>query len=217
MAGTITISSSYGASGDRVGHEVARRLGIHFYDRAIPVAVARELAIDPGEAIAKDWRAPSRMERFLRAMTTSSPEFGLGDTASSASSNFDQFRQATEIVVRQIADGDGGVVLGRASMVILAGRPDVLCVRLDGPVEARIRHVVEREFADEPTARREQRETDDARESYGRIFYSIRQDDPRLYHVVLDPTVLSADACVDIVLRAASDRLRLEPVTGPAS
>jgi cytidylate kinase len=157
------------------------------------------------------------MERFLRAMTTSTPEFGLGDTASSATSNFDQFRQATEAVMRQIADGDGGVVLGRASMVILAGRPDVLCVRLDGPAEARIRHVVEREMADEATARREQRETDDARESYGRIFYNVRQDDPKLYHVMLDPTVLSIEACIDIVLRAASDRLGLEPITGPSS
>ena len=217
MSGTITISSTYGANGDAVGREVARRLGVQFFDRAIPVAVARRLAVDPDEAIAKDWHAPGRMERVLTAMVDSSTQFGLMDAQAEVYSNPDVFRQATETVIRQIADGEGGVILGRASMVVLARRPDVLCVRLDGPVEERIRQVVLRGTSDEATARREQKVTDEARESYGRTFYRVAQDDPSLYHVMLDSTVLSLPACVDVVLRTAADRLglkeRVEPIT----
>ena len=210
MSGTITISSSYGANGDPVGHEVARRLGVEFYDRAIPVAVARELSIEPDEAIAKDWRAPGRMERVLAAMVSSSTQFVVTDAQAEQYSNPDLFRETTESVLRRIADGEGGVVLGRASMVVLGGRPDVLCVRLDGPPEARIRQVVERGVADEATARKEQKATDDARDAYGRVFYRVSQDDSKLYHLMIDSTELSFDACVDLILRAAEDRLGLK-------
>jgi cytidylate kinase len=147
------------------------------------------------------------MERVLNAMMSSSTQFGLIDPEAEAYSNPDVFRMATEAVIRQIADGAGGVILGRASMVVLKDRPDVLCVRLDGPAEARIRQVVARSQADEAQVRKEQKDTDDARESYGRTFYRVTQNDPMLYHLIIDSTVFSLDTCIDLVLRAASDRL----------
>ena len=41
--------------------------------------------------------------------------------------------QQTERVLAEIADGAGGVVLGRAGALVLRDRPDALHVRLDGP------------------------------------------------------------------------------------
>ena len=96
-------------------------------------------------------------------------------------------------------------MLGRAGMVVLGGRPGVRCVRLDGPVEARIAQVVAH-GVDEASARQGQREVDSAREAYARVFFNVRQDDPRLYHVILDSTVLSAEACISIIVRAAQER-----------
>ena len=75
MSGTITISSSYGADGAPIGRELAQRLDIEFYDRAIPVRVARELAVDPEEALARDWYAPGKMERVLMALASVSFPF----------------------------------------------------------------------------------------------------------------------------------------------
>jgi cytidylate kinase len=122
----------------------------------------------------------------------------------------ERFRDATKAALEEVADTTGAVILGRAGMAVLGGRPDVLCVRLDGPVEARIAQVVAL-GVDEATARQGQREVDRARDAYARVFFDVRQDDPRLYHVILDSTVLSADACVDIVIRAAHDRLGSVP------
>jgi cytidylate kinase len=209
MAGTITISASYGAEGAPIGREIAQLLGVEFFDRAIPVAVAQKLAVEPEEAISKDWHAPKRMERVLAALaSTSMPYIGM-DAHSELFANPDAFRQATEAVLRQIADGAGGVILGRASMVVLEKRPDVLSVRLDGPTAARIRRGIESRDIDEAAARKEQKETDTARESYLQTFYGRSQSDVSLYQVVLDSTVLSHQACIDIILRAAQDRLGL--------
>jgi cytidylate kinase len=66
---------------------------------------------------------------------------------------------------------------------------------------------VARSQADEAQVRKEQKDTDDARESYGRTFYRVTQNDPMLYHLIIDSTVFSLDTCIDLVLRAASDRL----------
>jgi cytidylate kinase len=111
----------------------------------------------------------------------------------------------SEAKLREVAATTGAVILGRAAMVVLGNRPDVLCARLDGPVEARIAQVISLGI-DEATARKQQREVDKARDSYARVFFNVRQDDPRLYHVVLDSTALSLEACVDILDRAARDR-----------
>ena len=117
----------------------------------------------------------------------------------------EQFRAECESALREVADTTGAVVLGRAGMVVLGKRPDVLCVRLDGPVEDRIAQVVAQGI-DEASARRGQREVDKARDAYARVFFGARQDDPRLYHVILDSTALSVQTCVETIAHAARGR-----------
>ena len=203
---TIALSSSYGSDGALIGRDVARRLGLEFFDRAIPVAVARRLAIDPQEAMDNDWRAPGRMERVLAALASASMPFFDGGARADPFSNPEMYKDATEIVLRHIADGAGGVILGRAATIVLADRRDVLAVRLDGPVERRITQAIQRRGVDEVAARRDQDETDKARAAYVHTFYGRSLDDMRLYHVVLDSTAVSPEACVDAIVRIAEDR-----------
>ena len=205
MRGVVTLSASYGARGDKVGRALAARLQLPFVDRAIPTAAAaRQLGLpeDVGESL--DEHAPSRWERIAAAFVNVAPA-GPVEVTAGVPPTPEGFRSASEAELRHVADTTGAVVLGRAGMVVLGGRPDVLCVRLDGPVEARIAQVVA-QGVDEASARQGQREVDSAREAYARVFFSVRQDDPRLYHVILDSTVLSAEACIDIIVRAAQDR-----------
>jgi cytidylate kinase len=81
----------------------------------------------------------------------------------------------------------------------------VLCVRLDGPVEARIAHMVA-EGTDEIAARQAQRDLDRTREAFARIFYNVHQDDPRLYHLILDTSALPVASCIEIIVTAAKAR-----------
>ena len=208
MRVVVTLSASYGARGDKVGRAVAERLQLPFVDRAIPnTAAARQLGLPEDEAESLDQPAPSRWERvamrFAGVATPAGPDVLAADVPLTLSP--EGFRAAAERELRAVADTTGAVVLGRAGMVVLGGRPDVLCVRLDGPVEARIAQVVAL-GVDEQSARHGQRDVDRARETYAQAFFNARQDDPRLYHVILDSTVLSVAACVDIIVRAARDR-----------
>jgi Cytidylate kinase-like family len=205
MAPVVTLSATYGAYGDKIGPAVAERLGLLFLDRAIPPAMAHELAQSTDVAESLDEPVPSRWERLAMGFANAAMPVGPSHLPPEAIPTPERFRQANEERLKELADSTGAVILGRAGMVVLGNRADVLCVRLDGPVEARIAQVIAR-GADEQNARKAQREVDRARDAFAKVFFNVRQDDPRLYHVVLDSTILSVEACVDIIVRAALDR-----------
>ncbi len=102
----------------------------------------------------------------------------------------------------------GGVILGHAAMVVLQSVPWALHVYLRGPVEARVRQAATTYGIDEETAARRLKRTDAARLEYARRVYGVRVEDPALYHLVLDTTALRLDACVELIVRAATDRAR---------
>ena len=52
----VALSGAYGAGGSRIGRMLADRLGVPFLDRAIPAAVAEELAVPLDDAQAHDER-----------------------------------------------------------------------------------------------------------------------------------------------------------------
>jgi len=202
---TIAISASFGAGGNVVGPAVARRLGLPFFDRAIPATVATRLALPLEEATAQDEKPPSTWNRLARAFANMAVP--MGSASPSQDDEPDMFRQETERILHQIANTTGGVVLGRGAMVVLAGRPDVLCVRLDGDVEARVARVAESQGIDLESARALRRHTDGARDGYMRLFYRVRQDDPALYALVIDTTSIPLASCTElIVLVAAAKR-----------
>jgi len=201
VALTVTISSTFGAGGNVVGPAVADRLRLPFFDRAIPVAVAHRLAIPLDEATAQDEKAPSAWARLARSFANMAVPMAPQDLG--AQDDPSQFREETERILHQIAETTGGVVLGRGGAVVLGKRPEVLRVRLDGDVEARIARVVALEHLDRETAKSMQRETDGARDHYLRLFYRARQDDPAHYDLVIDSCAIPFETCTELIVTAA--------------
>ena len=201
MALTVTISSSFGAGGNVVGPAAAERLGLPFFDRAIPAAVANRLAMPIEEAAAQDEKAPSTWARLARAFANMAVP--MGPQAPDPGDDPDQFRAETERILLHIAQSTGGVILGRGAMVVLRDLPDVLRVRLDGDPEARIRRVADRERLALDEVRAMQRETDGARDNYLRLFYKARPADTALYDLTIDSVTVPLDTCTELVVLAA--------------
>jgi cytidylate kinase len=174
-------------------------------DRAIPAGVVHELAPSGEIEESLDEPAPRRWERIIMGFANATTPMGPNQLPTAEIETPERFRKANEANLREIADSTGGVILGRAGMVVLGDRSGVLRVRLDGPVEARIAHAIA-QGVDEASARKDQRAVDRARDAYARVFFNARQDDPTLYHLVIDSTALTVDGSVDIIVRAASDR-----------
>jgi cytidylate kinase len=196
----VTISATFGAGGSEVGPRVADALGLPFVDRAIPAEVAERLQMPMPDAESRDDAAPYGLPWLLRGLAAVSPVSGVDFGADFADRSF---ADATEAVICRHADGDGGVILGRAAAVVLGDRPGTVHVRLDGPLERRVEQAMRHGGLDRETAERRIRDNDGAREAYVREFYGADARDPALYHLVLDSTALPLDACVDLIVTAA--------------
>ncbi|HKC19377.1 MAG TPA: cytidylate kinase-like family protein [Candidatus Dormibacteraeota bacterium] len=204
--GTVTVAATYGAGGSVIGPTVAKRLELPFIDRAIPVRVAQEIHEPLEAALADDADHTSDVARLLDRVLATSGLF-VGVTVSPEQRGALPEVTRTEETLRRIADTTGAVILGRAGVFALKDRADVLHVRLDGDVEARRHAAAERYGIDLAAATRAQQQTDHARLAYVQHFYprAGAWNDARHYHVLLDSTTLSLDACVDIIVSAAKD------------
>jgi cytidylate kinase len=200
--GIVTFSAPYGAGGAEVAPIVAERLGLPFHDRAIPAQVASRLGVPVAEAEANDETVVRGLWRLVTSLGTM-PDAAGGVVQTGGAVDEQAYRQQTERVLAEIADGEGGVVLGRAAALVLRDRPYTLHVRLDGPRERRLAAAVRRSGRPEAEVRRDLERNDRTRESYVRHFY---RTDPALawhYHLVLDSTVLPLETVEDLIVTAA--------------
>ncbi|OEJ37085.1 hypothetical protein AR457_34245 [Streptomyces agglomeratus] len=198
----VTLAALYGTGGVVIGPEVAQRLGVDFLDRAIPASVAAQTGA-PEEVVATaDERPLSRGQRLL-SLLARAPSL----TAGPAQDRW--FLEEGEMRARMrrfMADAarSGGVVLGRGGAIVLREVPQALHVYLGGPLQARIARAAEAEGVDRATAERRVEANDWARREYVRRAYGADGDDPALYHLMIDATAFSVDACVELIVAAAT-------------
>jgi cytidylate kinase len=202
----VTISAGYGAGGSIIAPAVAGKLGLPLLDRAISSHVAAQLRVSVEEAHGGSMRrsGPGRFLAVLAPLaggvlgagTDCAPPEAiplLGDAA--------VFRDQAEAIMRN-ALVTGAVILGRAGGAAFRDEPGVLRVRLFGQEAARIAQAARIEDVDAETARRRLPEVDRARAQYVRRLYGLSIDDPDLYHLQVDSTVVALDACADIITAA---------------
>ncbi|GAA3117606.1 AAA family ATPase [Streptosporangium carneum] len=203
----VTISATYGTAGGVIGPAVAGRLGVPFLDRAIPSAVAVELGCSLEDALVHDDRAEHGFGRLLAgAMRLPTVSFGGMDMYLPGVMPLpaEDFVAHTERVIRQVARGQGGVILGRAGALVLADHPGALHVRLDAPADRRVIQTATLTGRSEREARKLVEDNDRARAAYVRHFYRVDPASPTLYHLVLDSTSIPVDTCVELIVTAST-------------
>lgn len=202
----ITISASYGAGGSAVGPILADRLGVPFVDRAIPAAVSNRLSVPLDEVLAREEPPHGTLSRLIALLAPATIATYGGLVSPELTHNDETFRAVTERVLREYAF-TGAIILGRGAAVVLRGVAHVTHVRLDGPRELRILQAMRLQDIDRAEAERQMRNADLSREAYVRHWYHADPRDPGLYHLVIDSTSLTLEACVELIALASASRL----------
>jgi cytidylate kinase len=188
----VTVAAEHGAAGDLVAPRVADALGVPFLDRALPAAL---------EAASVESRRPSGVVGTLARAST----MLAGEPVERMDLNEGHVRaELAEFLAR--TSSDGGVILGRGGMILLADAPDALHVLLGGDRRRRVARVAQREGIGEDEADRSVREHDRARREYVRRAFGVDPDDRTLYHLVIDTTALGIEASVEVVVTAVRAR-----------
>ncbi len=202
----VTISSGFGAGGSIVAPAVATQLGLQFVDRAISATVAARLQVTVREA---EDGSPKQSfgERFLQLLVPlGAGVWGAGTDAAPVEGALPvdetaKFREQAERIMFEAMSG-GAVVHGRAGAAAFRNTPGVLRVRLFGDRERRIAQGARIEGLSEQEARELIGKTDKARDHYVRKLYQVSVNDPSLYHLQIDSTVLPLDACAELIVSA---------------
>ena len=194
----MTVAAEHGAAGDVIAPRVADALGVPFLDRALPASLAA--------ATAESARPSGLVGSLARASTVLA-----GEPVERMDLDEGRLRaELAEFLAR--TSTDGGVILGRGGVVVLADAPTALHVLLSGDRQGRVERVAEREGVDVDEADRRVRAHDRARREYVRRAFGVDPDDRTLYHLVVDTVALGVDASVELVLTASRARTR-EPTT----
>jgi cytidylate kinase len=201
----ITVSAGYGAGGSVVARQLADRLGYQLLDRAISSQVAEQLKVSVEEA-EEGAKKRSFAERFFGSLATM-PGGVVGTDSDAAittaliADNDQVFRQSADAILRDAIPA-GAVVLGRGGAAALHGMPEVLTVRLFGDPERRAERAAETEGVDLATATQRLPGVDKARAQYVRHLYGCHIDDPSLYDLQIDSTLVPRETCVEIIATA---------------
>jgi cytidylate kinase len=202
-ARVVTISSTYGAGGAAVGLLLAERLGLPFADRLIKAHGGSE---PPGEGVTEAELEEEPKGPLLRSLSLLSPTWNLPTAPDEAEDLPERVRHEVEASITALVKEGGAVILGRgAAAAIGRARPWAFHVRLDGPVDRRARRGALWEGLDVDAATERLRTTDGTRARYVQRVYGCDPADPKLYHLVVDATVITVDACVQLLADAAND------------
>jgi cytidylate kinase len=193
----VTVAAEHGAGGDLVAPRVADALGVPFLDRMLPASLVA--------AAEETERQGGLVGRLARASTVLAAE-----PVERIDSDEGRLRaELAEFLTR--ASTEGGVVLGRGGVFMLADAPAALHVLLAGDHEGRVARVAKREGIDRAAADHRVRAQDRARKEYMRRVFSADADDRKHYHLVVDTIALGIDASVELVLAATRARTRQSP------
>ena len=201
----VTLAALYGAGGSVVGPQVAERLGVPFLDRSIPEAVAKETGLSERAVEHVDEQPRDTTSRVMATLGRVATAGGSEGSVRRLDLQDQRLRSHIEDFLADAA-ASGGVALGRGGMVVLRDVPWALHVYLSGPVEARIEQAMRINRVDHDEAERQQALEDRGRVEYVQRAYGVDGLDPALYHVMLDSTALSLDACVELIVAASEAR-----------
>ncbi|MDM8539255.1 cytidylate kinase-like family protein, partial [Desulfobacterales bacterium HSG17] len=117
----------------------------------------------------------------------------------------DIYVKVLQDVIKQIADEDNVVIIGRGGQYILHDHPDAFHILLIGQEPDRIKFMETHYKLSKTEATQIVREYGKRRANLYRKFGKKDYDNPELYHVVLNMSMLDMDKASDFVYRMVAD------------
>jgi uncharacterized protein len=201
----VCVSHTTGAGGVEVGKLVAEQLGYLYVDEDI---VARAAAL--GDMEPRDIADEERRRTFARRTLEALAEGG-GDALTMGAplaATMQGLRPADvralirDTVVETAARGDV-VIVSHAASFALEPSPRALRVFVTSSPDVRARRVAVAEGLDKAQSERVIKDSDGGRRDYLKRFYSVGQEAPTHYDVVVNTDLLSAEQAAAIVVHAA--------------
>ena len=189
----ITISREFGSGGRFIGEEVAKKLGIAYYDKDIIGQIAEQSGLSP---------------EYIRENAELSPKKGLFAYAFSGrditgKSVEDMVYEEQRKVIREIAEKERCVLIGRNADFILRDRDDVLNVFIHGNMAEKVQRICKLYKVTEEDATKMINDTDKRRRTNYNFYTEQKWGMAGNYTLSLNSSVLGYDMCQKIIMDCA--------------
>ena len=181
----ITISREFGSGGRFIGEEVAKKIGIAYYDKNIISQIAEESGLSP-EYIQESAELSPKKGLFAYALA------GRDITGRSVE---DMVYETQRKVILELADKEPCVIIGRNADYILKDRDDALNVFIHGDMPEKIQRISQLYRVTEQEAVKMMADTDKRRMTNYNFYTDQKWGKASNYTLCLNSSQLGYDRC----------------------
>ena len=186
----ITISREFGSGGRFIGEEVAKKLGIAYYDKNIIGQIAEKSGLSP-EYIQENAELSPKKGLFAYAFS------GRDITGKSVE---DMVYEAQRNLILELAEKEPCVIIGRNADYILKDRDDVLNVFIHGDMPEKIQRITRLHNVEEKEAVKMMADTDKRRRTNYNFYTDQNWGKASNYTLCLNSSQLGYDRCEMIIM-----------------
>ena len=186
----ITISREFGSGGRFIGEEVAKKLGIAYYDKNVINEIAEKSGLSP-EYIQENAELSPKKGMFAYALA------GRDITGKSVE---DMVYEAQRKVILELAKKGPCVIIGRNADYILKDRDDVLNVFIHGNMPEKTQRIIRLYNVDEKKAVKMMADTDKRRMTNYNFYTEHKWGKASNYTLCLNSSQLGYDRCEMIIM-----------------
>ena len=186
----ITISREFGSGGRFIGEEVAKKLGIAYYDKNIIGQIAEKSGLSP-EYIQENAELSPKKGLFAYAFS------GRDITGKSVE---DMVYEAQRNIILELAEKEPCVIIGRNADFILKDRDDVLNVFIHGDMPEKIKRITGLYNVKEKEAVKMMADTDKRRRTNYNFYTDQNWGKASNYTLCLNSSQLGYDRCEMIIM-----------------
>ena len=191
----ITIGREFGSGGREIGMKVAEKLGIPFYDKELILKTAEKTKLEKSIIEKHDEK-----HSFI-AIAATNP-FDLYQMPMS-----DRIYIAQADVIREIAEKESCVIVGRCADYVLEENPDCFNVFITAPMKDKIER--KRPLLPGKSDREIENhieKIDKKRSKYYSYYTDGIWGKAATYHLCIDSSVMGIDGTVDLIINAVNFR-----------
>ena len=189
----ITISREFGSGGRFIGEEVAKKLGVAYYDKDIIGKIAEQSGLSP-EYIQKNAELSPKKGLFAYAFS------GRDITGKSVG---DMVYEAQRKIIMEIAEKESCVIIGRNADFILKDRNDVLNVFIHGDMPEKTQRIIDLYNVEEKEAVKMMADTDKRRMTNYNFYTEQKWGKASNYTLCLNSSQLGYDRCERIIMECS--------------
>ena len=193
----ITFARGFGTGGKAIASQLAKELGIHCYENRILTLASQLSGLDENifQEVNEKMRETSGFSSFLRGLPRSRRYISRNEKFVSDDKLFEYQSE----IIKDLAEKESCVIVGRCADFILQDRTDCLKVFVHADLKFRADRIVRVYGEREKSPESRLKEKDKRRAAYYRFYTDMNWGNAANYHIALDSGVIGIEKSAEII------------------